>query len=538
MFVSSPVPEHNPYLGEIRVHLPDKMWLELSDESNWYNVFYKEVTSRIDEAIFSPLYADIGRPNVPIYILVGMQILKEGRNWTDDELFENIRYHFPTLIALGLTLQESKPCNRTYYNFKVRLELHAASTGEDLLKQCFTDLTTQQALCYGVKGKKMRTDGKQFSSNVAKSNRLELVLSVIQKFYGNLTEEQKKQLSVADQVYLSGIASKTPCKHSYGLSKNQKQEFLSALGNLLSRLVGLYGSSEIAIVDYQLVQRLFQEQFKQDKEQVVLKKKTEISGKTLQSAHDLEAKYIKKGKGATQQIDIGFGANLTETIDEQAPVEQAYPPNTAVEESSTEETSLEKSVCPERPKPLRLITDVEVFGADKGEKDCLLDGITNTEKITNQQVEEVSSDGNYHSPENVQAIEQLNEQVNRPQAIQWHVAALQGTPSMFDFEWLEDGQLKVTIIETGFSQIAVTLEKTYRITLENGKYRYIHRANVEATIGHVFCTLNGRKTKYRGLFRNTEFVINRCCWVNYRRIMLYRQRMDSKQAENAIKPAA
>ena len=138
---------------------------------------------------------------------------------------------------------------------------------------------------------------------------------------------------------------------------------------------------------------------------------------------------------------------------------------------------------------------------------------------------------------------------------------MQGTAPIFEFEWVEDGQLKVTIIASGVSQIAQRMEKTYRITLEDGTYRYIYlkqitnyfirkkigeqppeirnrRANVEATIGHVFATLDGRKTKYRGLFRNSCFVINRCCWVNYRRITLYRQRMNQNQGENTLKQAA
>ena len=88
----------------------------------------------------------------------------------------------------------------------------------------------------------------------------------------------------------------------------------------------------------------------------------------------MDAKYKKKGSGQTQQIDIGFGANLTETIDA-APLANLPPQEP------------EPLLPPQ--KPLNLITDVEVFGVDKGEKECLIEGITNTEKITEHQVEEV-----------------------------------------------------------------------------------------------------------------------------------------------------
>ena len=167
------------------------------------------------------------------------------------------------------------------------------------------------------------------------------------------------------------------------------------MGELLHRLVRTFGLASIE--EFDLIQRLFTEQFKVSAQEVVLKKKTEISGKTLQSAHDLGVKYIKKGSGQSQQIDIGFGANLTETIDA-LPLVPVLPPS--------------PPLCPPL-QPLNLITDVAVFGVDKGEKECFLPGITNTEKVTNNEVSEVSSEGNYHCPKNVEAIQQLNEQENR-----------------------------------------------------------------------------------------------------------------------------
>lgn len=48
--------------------------------SAWHNTFYRDVTSNIDEEIFKPLYTTekddnhVGRPNVPIRILVAMII--------------------------------------------------------------------------------------------------------------------------------------------------------------------------------------------------------------------------------------------------------------------------------------------------------------------------------------------------------------------------------------------------------------------------------------------------------------------------------
>lgn len=44
---------------------------KLEDLSGWHNQFFKEITSQIDEDIFSVLYhSNNGRPNAPVRILV------------------------------------------------------------------------------------------------------------------------------------------------------------------------------------------------------------------------------------------------------------------------------------------------------------------------------------------------------------------------------------------------------------------------------------------------------------------------------------
>jgi hypothetical protein len=45
-----------------------------------------EVFCRVDEAIFEVLYSDkASRPNVPVNVLVGLEILKAGFGWSDEE---------------------------------------------------------------------------------------------------------------------------------------------------------------------------------------------------------------------------------------------------------------------------------------------------------------------------------------------------------------------------------------------------------------------------------------------------------------------
>ena len=136
----------------------------------------------------------------------------------------------------------------------------------------------------------------------------------------------------------------------------------------------------------------------------------------------------------------------------------------------------------------------------------------------------------------------------------WHIPKIQGAAGNFDFTFNEQGQLEVTNKKTNEQQIAhQTTSGKYRISIydeakQANKYRYFTpedllsyqrreqikdippevlkiRANVEATIRQVFCTLNGNKSRYVGLTRNHWFVLCRVMWVNFRRIEAFFTKM-------------
>ena len=55
----------------------------------WHHRFRHEVTNRVKEEIFKPLFSErTGAPNAPIRILVAMMALKEGLGISDEQLYE------------------------------------------------------------------------------------------------------------------------------------------------------------------------------------------------------------------------------------------------------------------------------------------------------------------------------------------------------------------------------------------------------------------------------------------------------------------
>lgn len=169
------------------------------DPSAWHNTFYRDVTSNIDEEIFKPLYATekddnhVGRPNVPIRILVAMIILKEGIGCSDEQLYEHCRFNLLYRRALGMvSLDEQCPTIDSYYGFPRKLCKHEEKFKEDLFDKCFKQITKQQAKEYRISGKSIRMDSKLISSNIAWYSHYE----IIQKsFVSAVTKEELERIS-------------------------------------------------------------------------------------------------------------------------------------------------------------------------------------------------------------------------------------------------------------------------------------------------------------------------------------------------------
>ena len=123
------------------IELPDELQKRL--KNSWAGVFYDEIFIHIDEGSYAVLYADIpSRPNVPVNILVALEILKAGQGWSDEELYDNACYNIQTRYALGLrTLGEAYFCMRTIYGFRQRLMEHMQGTGQNLFEETFEQVT-------------------------------------------------------------------------------------------------------------------------------------------------------------------------------------------------------------------------------------------------------------------------------------------------------------------------------------------------------------------------------------------------------------
>jgi hypothetical protein len=337
--------------------LPEKLRKRL--ERSWAGIFYREFFCRLNEKPFEVLYADCpSRPNVPVNVLVGLEYLKAGNGWTDEEMYDEFGYDVQVRYALGYRqLGEGDYDLRTQYYFRERLSRYMQATGINLLDQAFEQVTDAQTAAFKLKTGKQRMDSTQVASNIRQMGRVQLLVEVLQRVHRMLTEADQEHYVEAFAPYIKGHAG----QYVYRMKQEKTNAHLQQIGEFMQRLLDelkpVYSEEPV----YQVLERVFGEHFEVKEVAVVTKPNEKMSATSLQSPDDLEATYReKRGQGYK-----GYVANVTETCD------------------------------PENP--FQLITKVQTTSNSTDDSRLLTEAIPNLKERTN--LDTIITDGGHGSPE-------------------------------------------------------------------------------------------------------------------------------------------
>ena len=486
------------------VQLGSRASKKYSDPNVWHNQFYSLITTKIDEAIFRPLFPEgkrSGRPNASIRILVSMSVLKEGFGCSDEDLFEKCEFDLLTRKALGLELlTDVTPSIDTYYLFRRRICEYQERTGIDLMQQCFEQISGSQIRLLKISGKSVRMDSKLIGSSIARQSRYELIHTTLVKFLKTctLTRLSPKQEEQANE-YLTEDSSKTV----YRSDSETLQSNIARIGNFIMEMLVAFPATTVS---HNLLKRLFDEQYIVEDGKAVLRDKKQIKADSIQNHNDPDATYREKNDRKVQ----GYVTNITETV--------------------------------EQGKP-NIITSVQVETAVFADCHFLQEAVENSERVTNSTIEDLYADCTYQSPDNREFAKIHNN-------MQLKTGKMQGGCRWELIPHDKDG-LTVIEITTGNTYEAVKAitrqgnRKRWRIPWNNKtSWRYFEdkdiqayltrrqieslpleeqhkRNNVEAAMfQYSFHTRNG-KTRYRGLHKHRLHAYSRCMWMNLRRMVIF-----------------
>jgi hypothetical protein len=345
-------------------------------DKSWAPVFRKLVFERIDERRYAVLYSTIeSRPNFPVNIWVGLEILKWLFDYTDEELLDQFDFNLLTARALGqdnlgdITLSE-----RTIYYNRQRLLDYEGKSGRNLLEEEFKALTDETISKLKLNTKMQRMDSTMIGSCIKQMSRLELIAKVLQNFYRDLPEAEQLGWKERLAEYIEEEADHI----AYQLKRAEVEEHLKKLGSLLFELHRHYeNQAEICTLkSYQHLGRLLLEQYdiavSLEKTQIEVKPAKEISSGSLQNPADDTATFRNKN-GEKYHGDI---LNIAETCHPDNPL-QLLTDISLHTNNTTDETILIKRIADlkERTGLDQLITDGGYSG-EKAESACQKESVT------------------------------------------------------------------------------------------------------------------------------------------------------------------
>ena len=290
--------------------LPPKQRTRLRE--SWAGTFYKEVFCRLPEETLAILYSDQpSRPNIPVNVLMGLEILKAGFGWSDEEMYDNFCYNMQVRYALGYRdLGEGHFELRSVYNFRKRHTDYMEATGENLFEVCFEAVTAEQLAKFEIESGIQRVDSKQIANNIRQMGRLQLLVEVVQRVYRMLQAADKLKYEATFEPYLKG-------KSGHYINRVKKEEQpakIEQVGQVMAYLVEELRDRYAVDETYQILERVLGEHFEVGEAGGVQSKAT-WPGSTLQSPDDVDATYRRKGgKG-----QAGYVASVTETADPENP---------------------------------------------------------------------------------------------------------------------------------------------------------------------------------------------------------------------------
>lgn len=280
-------------------------------KDSWAELFRVEILPILlkSEDRFSILYGTTGRPNYSVARVLGLCLLQELYNLSDQQALDTFGFDIRWRYALDVGDEDSYLSRRSLVGFRRRL----AVTDPDMqiVRGIFEKISKTAIQKLGLSSSDQRVDSTHIASNICIRGRLDLFAKTMNRFLKSLDRKQFSRIPKRIQTW----HQREP-DGWFGLGYSPREQDLYELATYLDKLIVIFKNDKkvSATEPYQLLVRLFQEQCeitnepgpkakKRKKRQVKVKKQSK--GATLQSPYDPDVSCGYKGKG--------YSAHITET---------------------------------------------------------------------------------------------------------------------------------------------------------------------------------------------------------------------------------
>lgn len=298
-------------------------------KGSWAHTFKVEILPLLmsKEEGFAVLYGETGRPNFSVGRILGLCLLQEFNNLSDQAALDAFGFDLRWRYALDVSEENSYLSRRSLVEFRRRLV--EKDPEMKLMYGVFESVSTAAIRKLGVSVSEQRLDSTQIVSNIRTRGRVDLFQNTIALFLRSLSEEKLKK--VPDEI--RAWHEREP-EGWFGLGPAERKARLEQLALYLHRLIVTFkGDKKLEeSEEYQLLVRLFNEQCEMvvekgrdsnndsgtsnngdGNESVEIKVSKRAKGENLQSPFDPDASYGHKG--------CGYSAHITETCNNEGKTE-------------------------------------------------------------------------------------------------------------------------------------------------------------------------------------------------------------------------
>ena len=290
-------------------------------ERSWAKVFAEDIFPNIDEERFSVLYSDkASRPNTPVNVLVGAEIIKMLFDQSDDEMVDNLMLDPRYQLALHTSSFDEQPLSdKSLSRFRRRCYDYETTHGVDLYHDCITNLAEATARMMGIDKRIRRMDSLMVEANIRKLSRMELLYTCIAKLVRYLHKIERDDLIEDMEHYCDPNDFNQVIYHNRNTETNDRiKTLLEDADKLLEKCNGSFED----VTEYQLFVRCISEQtiVEDGTRRLATKEDNVMNSDIMQNPSDPDATYREKA-GKKHR---GYSANVEESVGENGSVVTDY----------------------------------------------------------------------------------------------------------------------------------------------------------------------------------------------------------------------
>jgi hypothetical protein len=294
-----------PFLGPKRRHLI---------EGSWAKLFRDHLLHQLPaEKIFNNYSAFKGRPTKELYAMLGLMLLQQVHDLTDEEAIQQFAFNIKWHYALGITNDSDED---TYLSVKTLWTMRSLLIEQGLYGVLFQSVTDPLARLFALDPSLQRIDSVHIFSNMRHLGRIGLFVHTIRTFLVNLKRHHRELFDGLGQEFTDRYVTKQGQGVFSLVKPSESMRTLEVLGKDLFSLTEQFKShSEVAkMSSFGLLVRLLGEQCHVEPQaegeapRVLIKANKEVASDSLQNPSDPDAGYDgHKGKGYQLQVAETYG---------------------------------------------------------------------------------------------------------------------------------------------------------------------------------------------------------------------------------------